>query len=159
MIGEELEKVKGQREKGTLKTKHKKLKFSGKPKSYTNGALTPLIITRHVAMMHVAPPLRIKYGMLPQQPCLGRKPFIFRWSSWCATTTTEPGGQLMGLTKFLFTNDLIKYIRPPWHNTNEDRQVINERIQYCRQLQNSCRTVGSSSKPTFMNPDALQKEH
>ena len=45
MIGKELEKVKGQREKGSLKTRHKKLKFSRKPKSHENEALTPLIIT------------------------------------------------------------------------------------------------------------------
>ena len=72
MIGKELEKVKGQREKGSLKTRHKKLKFSGKPKSHTNGALTPLIRTHHMATMHVAQSLRIKYGTLPQEPCLGR---------------------------------------------------------------------------------------
>ena len=77
MIGKELEKVKGQREKGSLKTRHKKLTFSRKPKSHINEALTPLIRTRHVAKMRVAPPLRIKYRMLLQDPCLGRKPFIF----------------------------------------------------------------------------------
>ena len=77
MIGKELEKVKRQREKGSLKTRHKKLKFSRKPKSHINEALTPLIITRHVAKMRVAPPLGIKYGMLLQDPCLGIKPFIF----------------------------------------------------------------------------------
>ena len=43
-------------EKGSLKTKAQKLKFSGKPKSHTIGALTPLVRTRHMAMMCVAPP-------------------------------------------------------------------------------------------------------
>ena len=77
MIVKELEKVKGQREKGSLKTRLKKLKFSEKPKSHTTGALTLLIRTRHVATMRMALPLRIKYGTLPQEPCLGRKLFIF----------------------------------------------------------------------------------
>ena len=66
---------------------------------------------------------------------------------------------LMGPMNFLFVDDLIEYICPPWHDTDEDRQVINERIQYLEQLQNSCQTVGASSKPTFMNLEALQKEH
>ena len=77
MIVKELEKVKGQREKGSLKTRLKKLKFSGKPKSHTTEALTLLIRTCHVAMMCVALPLSIKYGMLLQEPCMGRKLFIF----------------------------------------------------------------------------------
>jgi len=63
--------------KGSLKTKAQKLKISEKPKSHTIGALTPLVRTRHVAMMCVAPPLRIKCGAKPQKPCLARKPFIF----------------------------------------------------------------------------------
>ena len=54
-----------------------------------------------------------------------------------------------------FLDDLIKYICPPWHNTDGDKQVINERIQYLGQLPNSCQTVGASSKPTFMNLGAL----
>lgn len=43
----------------SLKTKAQQLKTSGKFKSYTIGAFTPLIRTRHVATMGVAPPLRI----------------------------------------------------------------------------------------------------
>ena len=58
-----------------------------------------------------------------------------------------------------FLDNLIEYICPPENNTNEDRQVINERIQYLGQLPNSCQTVGASLKPTFMNLRALQKEH
>ena len=134
MIGKKLEKVKGQRESGSLKTRHKKLKFSGKPKSHTNEALTPLIKTRHMATMSMALPLRIKCGTIPQEPCLGRKPSIFWWLSWHATTTTEPGGQLMGLMNSLIMDDLIKYIHPPWHHTDEDKRVINERIQCLGQL-------------------------
>ena len=28
-----------------------------------------------------------------------------------------------------FVDDLIEYIRPPWHNPDEDRQAISERSQ------------------------------
>ena len=63
--------------KGSLKIKAQKLKFSKKPKSHTIGALTPLVRTRHVAMMCVAPPLSIKCGPKSQEPCPIRKPFIF----------------------------------------------------------------------------------
>ena len=62
--------------KESLKTKVQKLKFNGKPKSHTIGALTPLVRTRHVAMMCVAVPC-IKCGAKSQEPCLIRKPFIF----------------------------------------------------------------------------------
>ena len=48
--------------KRSLKTKAQKLKFSGKPKSHTIGALTTLVSTHHMAPMHVAPPPRIKCG-------------------------------------------------------------------------------------------------
>ena len=72
-------------EKGSLKTKHKKTKkLVGNPKSHISGALTPLAITCHVAMMCTALPQRInaqplciKYGTKPQESCLGRKPFTF----------------------------------------------------------------------------------
>ena len=48
--------------RGSLKTRHKKLKFSGKPKGHIIGALTPLVRTHHVATMRVASPLRFKCG-------------------------------------------------------------------------------------------------
>ena len=63
--------------KGSLKIKAQKLKFSRKPKTYTIGALTPLVRTHHVAMMCVAPPPIIKCGVKSQEPCPIRKPFIF----------------------------------------------------------------------------------
>ena len=77
MIVKELEKVKRQREKGSLKTRLKKLKFSGKHKSHTTEALTLLIRTHHVATIRVASPLRFKCGTKTQEPCMGRKLFIF----------------------------------------------------------------------------------
>ena len=155
-----IESWKKWREKrGSLKTRHKKLKFSWKPKSHTNGTLTPLVKTRHVAMMCVALPLRIKCRTKPQEPCLIRKPSIFRWSSWHITTTNEPRGQLMGLMSPLSLDDLIKYIRPPRHNMDEGKQVINKRIQFLEQLPTSCQTVGASSKLVLISPKALQEEH
>ena len=49
---ERVGKSEGERgKKGSLKTRHKKLKFSGKLKSHTNRTLTPLVRTRHVATM------------------------------------------------------------------------------------------------------------
>ena len=115
--------------RGSLKTRHKKLKFSGKPKGHIIGALTPLVKTRHVATMRVTPPLRIKCGMKPQEPCLVIEPFIFWWSSWHTTMITKLRGQLMGLTKPSSLDGLIKYTRPPWLNTDEHRQVINKSIK------------------------------
>ena len=109
-------------EKGSLKTKARKLKFSGKPKSHTVGALTPLVRTRHVAMMCVALPLCIKCGAKSQEPCSVSKPFIFWWSSWHTTTTIEHGGQLMGLTNSPSLDGLIKCTYPPWHVTDEHKK-------------------------------------
>jgi len=43
---------------------------------------------------------------------------------------------------------------PPWY---EHRRVVNKSIQYLGQLPNSWQTVGASSKPIFMRPEALQK--
>ena len=48
--------------KRSFKTKAQKLKSSRKFKSHTIGVLTPLIKTRHVAMMGVASPPCIKCG-------------------------------------------------------------------------------------------------
>ena len=71
-------KSEGERgKKRSLKTRHKKLKISEKPKSHTNEALTPLVRTRQVATMCMALPLRIKCRTISQEPCLGRKPFTF----------------------------------------------------------------------------------
>ena len=36
---------------------------------------------------------------------------------------------MMGLTNSFPFDDLIKYTRPPWHDTDEHRRVINKRIQ------------------------------
>ena len=40
----------------------------------------------------------------------------------------------MGQTNSLFLDDLIKYTCPPWHDTDEDRRVINKKIQCLKQL-------------------------
>ena len=56
-------------------------------------------------------------------------------------------------------DDPIRHLRPLGHVMNEGGQVINERIQYLKQLPISCHTVGSSSKPALMSPEALQKKH
>ena len=61
--------------KRSFKTKAQKLKSNGKFKSYTIGALTPLIRIRHVATMGVAPPPRIRCGAKSQKPCSGQKTF------------------------------------------------------------------------------------
>ena len=37
-----------------------------------------------------------------------------------------------GNNELSFVDDLIEYIRPPWHNTDEDRQAISERSQCLR---------------------------
>ena len=66
---------------------------------------------------------------------------------------------MMGLTNSFPFDDLIKYTRPPWHDTDEHRRVINKRIQCLRQLPINWQAIGVSSKPTFMSPEALQKEH
>ena len=34
-----------------------------------------------------------------------------------------------GNDELSFMDDLIKYIRPPWHNMDEDRRAISERSQ------------------------------
>ena len=61
--------------KRSFKTKAQKLKSSGKFKSHTIGALIPMIRTRHMAMIGVVPPPRIKYGAKSQEPCLGQEAF------------------------------------------------------------------------------------
>ena len=40
----------------------------------------------------------------------------------------------MGPTNSLLLDDLINYTRPPWHDPDEGRQVINKEIQCLRQL-------------------------
>ena len=66
---------------------------------------------------------------------------------------------MMGLMNSFPFDDLIKYTRLPWHDTNEHRRVINKRIQCLGQLPINWQAVGVSSKPTFMSLEALQKEH
>ena len=62
---------------------------------------------------------------------------------------------VMGPTNSLFLDDPIKYIRPPQHNMDEEKQVINKWIQYLGQLPTSCQTVGVSPKLTLISPKAL----
>ena len=132
-------------EKGSLKTKHKKSKANGNPKSRTSGALTPLTIMCHVATMCTAPPLRInvpplriKCGTKPQDSCLGKQPFTFWWSSWHVMMTTEPGGAADGTNKLFCPDGLIKHLRLPSHGMDEEKQTINEELQCLGQLPISC---------------------
>ena len=62
--------------------------------------LTPLTSTRHVATLRVAPPLHIKFGAEPQESQTAQENFfIFYGPHDTSQTTTEPGGQLMGVTR------------------------------------------------------------
>ena len=56
-------------------------------------------------------------------------------------------------------DDLIKYTRLLWCDTDKDRETINRSIQYFKQLPNSWQTVGASSKPIFMSLEALQRKY
>ena len=42
---------------------------------------------------------------------------------------------------------------------DEDRETINESIQYLKQLPNNWQTVEASSKPIFMSLEVLQRKH
>ena len=55
-------------------------------------------------------------------------------------------------------DDLIKHIRPPYHDMDEGRRVINDKFQCLGQLPISCQIVGNSSKPALISPEALGKE-
>ena len=68
-------------------------------------------------------------------------------------------GQLMGLTNSTSLDDLIKCTRPPCQDTDEHKRAINKNIQYLGQLPNNWQTIGTSLKPIFMSPKALQKGH
>ena len=63
----------------------------------------------------------------------------------------------MGLTNFIYLDDIIKYIRPSQCNTDEDRRTINKNSQCLGQLLNSWQTVGALSKLIFISLEALQK--
>ena len=63
----------------------------------------------------------------------------------------------MGLTNSPSLDELIKYTRPPWHDTNGHRITLNKSIQCCGRLPISGQTIGASSKPIFMSPEVLQK--
>ena len=76
-MAKERESEEEREKKGSLKTRHKKLKISIKLKRHMRGALTPPVRTHHVATMCTAPPLRIKCGTKPQKSRLSKKPFTF----------------------------------------------------------------------------------
>ena len=63
----------------------------------------------------------------------------------------------MGLTNSPSLDDLIKYTRSPWHDTDEHMITINKSIQCRRQLPISEQTVRASLKPIFTSFEALQK--
>jgi len=72
--------VKGEEEREigrSSKIGHKKLKTAGNPRGIQSGALKPPIRAHHVATTCIASPLRIKYGIEPQESCLSKKPFTF----------------------------------------------------------------------------------
>ena len=64
-----------------------------------------------------------------------------------------------GTNELSCPNDLIKHLRPPSHGMDKGRQVINKKFQCLGQFPISCQTVGSSSKPALISPEALQREH
>ena len=64
----------------------------------------------------------------------------------------------MGPTNSPFPDNLIKYIRPPWHGMDEGRRVINEKIQCLEQLF-SWQTVGGLSKHALISLGVLQNKH
>ena len=62
--------------------------------------LTPSISTRHVDTLRTAPPLHIKFGTEPQESQTAQENFfIFYGPHDTSQTTTEPGGQLTGVTR------------------------------------------------------------
>ena len=75
------------------------------------------------------------------------------------STTIKFDATMMGLTNSPSLDNLIKYTRPLWHDTDEHRRTINKSIQCRGQLPTSVQTVGVSSKSIFMSPEALQKRH
>ena len=65
----------------------------------------------------------------------------------------------MGLTNSIYLDNVIKYTRPLRCDMDEDRETINESIQYLKQLPNNWQTVEASSKPIFMSLEVLQRKH
>ena len=63
----------------------------------------------------------------------------------------------MRLTNLPSLDDLIKYTLLPWHDMDEHRITINKSIQCRGQLPITGQTVGASSKPIFISPEALKK--
>ena len=70
-------------------------------------------------------------------------------------TTIELGGAADGSNELSCPDDLIKYLRLPSHDMDEEKQTINEKLQYLGQLPISCQTFGSSSKPALISHEAL----
>ena len=109
--------------------------------------LIPSIIICHVATFHTAPPSLIKFETKPQasQTTQWTKLFTFCGPHDTSLTTTEPGGQLMGLTRKRYSDEVsVMTTVPP-----DDEQTINgeERkvIQWCQQV---TRAVTKPAKQT-----------
>ena len=86
--------------------------------------LTPSISTRHVATLRTAPPSCIKFGAEPQvSQTTQEKLFTFYGPHNTSLTTTEPGGQLMGVTGMHYLDEV---------NTNDEVIPSDEEISHHR---------------------------
>ena len=77
---------------------------------------------RHVATLRTAPPSCIKFGAEPQaSQTTQEKPFTFCGPHDTSLTTTEPGGQLMGVTRMHYLDEV---------NTNDEVIPSDEEISH-----------------------------
>ena len=106
------------------KTKMKEKEKFFKPKTQGNWKVAgnprvmlsmPSISTCHVATFHTAPPSHIKFETKPQasQTTQEKKPFTFCSPHDTSLTTTEPGGQLMGVTRTHYLDEVNLVTRSP----------------------------------------------
>ena len=114
-------------------------KTQGNWKAAGNPRVTPFIPSIsicHVATFHTAPPSLINFETKPQasQTTQGKKLFTFCGPHDMSLTTTEPGGQLMGLTRTSYLDEVNVETRWPL----DDEQAINDEerkvIQWCQQV-------------------------
>ena len=75
----------------------------------------------HVATFHTAPPSHIKFGTKPQasQTIQEKKLFTFYGLHDTSLTTTEPEGQLMGMTKSHYPDEI---------NTSDEVNLDDKRV-------------------------------
>ena len=115
------------------------LKTQGNWKAAGNPRVMPLIPSIsicHVATFHTTPPSLIKFETKPQasQTTQWKKLFTFCGPHDTSLTTTERGGQLMGLTRTRYLDEVNVMTRLP----PDDEQAINDEerkvIQWCQQV-------------------------